>query len=356
MSGWNDRGSKVGNNIGVIIGRFQPIHMGHVSLFKKALSENLDYLYVFVGSAYSPVTFKNPFDFSQRQLMIEELYNSYIQNLVNCNTKLRIIGVDDEWNDTKWREQFDILLNLQPDLDIKNCNVFLYGHDKDATTYYLKNLFPEWILVEVGKEIDIDATTIRNEFFLNGEDGLFSLFQQNVIHATTANFLKLFIKRYSEIYKSLSEEYAYMIKMWSQYSGLKHPVTFVTVDAILQVDNQILFIRRKEMPSKGFYALPGGFVAQNETLRQSVNRVVLEKTGIDISELKESNKFEADNPNRSLRGRTISFCYHFVLPKYISKKIKTSDDKRLIYSFDIRKFANMIYEDHKLIAERALTL
>lgn len=45
-------------------------------------------------------------------------------------------------------------------------------------------------------------------------------------------------------------------------------------------DQQVLLIQRAQAPNKGGWTIPGGFVEQNETIRQAVVREVEEETGI----------------------------------------------------------------------------
>src|SRR5258708_3754774 len=49
---------------------------------------------------------------------------------------------------------------------------------------------------------------------------------------------------------------------------------------ILNQKGEIMFVKRKIAPKKGFWDLPGGFVDVGETMEQSVAREVEEETGI----------------------------------------------------------------------------
>lgn len=84
--------------VGLICGRFQPIHRGHVELIKTALKE-CDTLVIAVGSAQEYGTKKNPFDFETRkELILRSLWGVYNKNVV-------IIGVNDRKNivdDSSW--------------------------------------------------------------------------------------------------------------------------------------------------------------------------------------------------------------------------------------------------------------
>jgi len=56
--------------VGLLVGRFQPFHYGHLAAVKFAL-EKVDYLYVIVGSAQRSHERDNPFTASERISMIK---------------------------------------------------------------------------------------------------------------------------------------------------------------------------------------------------------------------------------------------------------------------------------------------
>ena len=55
-----------------------------------------------------------------------------------------------------------------------------------------------------------------------------------------------------------------------------------TVDTIIQKDSQILIVKRKNEPFRGYFALPGGFVNDGETVEDACRRETKEETSLDI--------------------------------------------------------------------------
>jgi 8-oxo-dGTP diphosphatase len=55
-----------------------------------------------------------------------------------------------------------------------------------------------------------------------------------------------------------------------------------TVDAIIQKNSQILLVKRKKEPFKGYLVLPGGFVNEGERVEDAVKREIKEETSLDI--------------------------------------------------------------------------
>lgn len=86
----------------------------------------------------------------------------------------------------------------------------------------------------------------------------------------------------------------------------------ITVDAVVFAyqaqDLQVLLIQRKNEPFKGKWALPGGFVEDNESLDTAVSRELEEETGICTTNLSQFYTF--GKPDRDPRGRAISVAYY----------------------------------------------
>ena len=91
----------------------------------------------------------------------------------------------------------------------------------------------------------------------------------------------------------------------------EYPRPAVTVDAVVLVnkdgENSILLIERKHAPYQGFYALPGGFVEEDETLEEAIARELREETNLVLNNLKQFRAYS--RPDRDPRGRTISVIF-----------------------------------------------
>lgn len=76
---------------------------------------------------------------------------------------------------------------------------------------------------------------------------------------------------------------------------------FVTVDAIIEIDNGIVVIERSNPPFG--WALPGGFLDYGESLEEAVRREAKEETDLDLTEIKQFHTYS--DPNRDPRFHTI---------------------------------------------------
>lgn len=83
----------------------------------------------------------------------------------------------------------------------------------------------------------------------------------------------------------------------------------VTVDALVVVKEQVLLIQRLKEPFQGMWALPGGFVEDDEDLTVAAARELMEETGVEIPMSSMSQFGTYGKPGRDPRGRTVSVVY-----------------------------------------------
>ena len=69
--------SNTKQKLGVIIGRFQPMHNGHVALIKKSM-ETCEKTLVLIGSTNKAVDFRNPLTVDERLDLIEEAQEGWM--------------------------------------------------------------------------------------------------------------------------------------------------------------------------------------------------------------------------------------------------------------------------------------
>ena len=83
------------------------------------------------------------------------------------------------------------------------------------------------------------------------------------------------------------------------------PRPAVTVDIVIlthESEPHVLLIRRGDEPFKGAWALPGGFLDQNETLIEAAHRELREETGVTGVELEQLGAFADRLARRASRG------------------------------------------------------
>lgn len=302
----------------VFIGRFSPLHKGHEHIIKNALQYS-DTVIVIVGSSFTPRDLRNPFTFEERAYMIQ----SYMIHAAFPRENIKVLpAVDYPYNDSKWIAQIQKIVSSCVDEDAK---IALIGHQKDETSYYL-NLFPNYDSIAIQNIDGISSTDIRENIFTNNE---ISSYVKTKVNQETFKFLEFFNN--NGIFDPLRKEYDMINQYKKAWESAPYPPTFVTVDSLVVQSGNILLVKRGAMPGKGLWALPGGFLNQNETFLEGAIRELKEETKlkVPVPVLKGSIKYSDvfDYPKRSLRGRTITKAYVFDLGMQTPlPKVKGSDD------------------------------
>ena len=129
----------------------------------------------------------------------------------------------------------------------------------------------------------------------------------------------------------------------------------ISVDAVVfgyeSETISVLLIKRKYEPFKGKWAIPGGFVLEDESLEEAVERELKEETGIEINYLEQLYTF--GNPKRDPRSRVVSIAY-FGLIRPSAFKISASTDAEEVQWFKITELPTLSF-DHETILKLAIT-
>ena len=111
-----------------------------------------------------------------------------------------------------------------------------------------------------------------------------------------------------------------------------------------------MLIKRLVEPFKWEWALPGGFVLENETLQQAAYRKLAEETSVKNAYLEQLYTFS--EVKRDPRGRTISCAYIALMPRE-NMVLKPWFDASEVKFFDVKKLPKLGF-DHKKIVEYAI--
>ena len=88
---------------GLLIGRFQPFHLGHLAALRFALSK-VDKLWIGLGSSNKPLQKNNPFSADERKEMILSSIDESMKQ------RIQIYFIPDLENHMKWIELIDTLV------------------------------------------------------------------------------------------------------------------------------------------------------------------------------------------------------------------------------------------------------
>jgi len=152
------------------------------------------------------------------------------------------------------------------------------------------------------------------------------------------------------------------------YDPRAFPPVAVTVDmVVLTVEDgllHVLLIERGAEPFEGRWALPGGFIREDETLDEAARRELTEETGTDLAPYLQQFHAYGD-PERDPRMRVVTVAYLAVVPRVgridagtdarsaalvpVEQALKASGRRRL--AFDHRTIVRQAVEEARSLLE-----
>lgn len=337
----------------VFIGRFQPVHHGHLAVINAGL-EAASHLLILTGSARRPRSVRDPFTVQERAQMIRACLTE------EQSARVQIRPLDDAmYNDPVWirnvHAQVDAAIaEAFPGRAVEELQVGLVGHSKDRSSYYL-NLFPTWGSVDVPNAKGISATTLREAYFGEGLAGVETQLRERVpgrVLDALAEFAR------TDAYAELADEQVFINRYRSQFEGLRYPVQFNTADAVVIQSGHILLVQRGARPGLGQRALPGGFIRTDEAAQDAAIRELREETRLKVPEPVLRGSISAhetfDDPHRSTRGRTFTTAFRFDLrPSAELPKVKGGDDAKDAFWLPLARVRpEEMFEDHYFIIQK----
>ena len=136
-----------------------------------------------------------------------------------------------------------------------------------------------------------------------------------------------------------------------------YPRHSLTVDCVVfgldEKNLNVLLIERAIEPFKGKWALPGGFVREDETLDDAARRELREETGVLDVYLEQLYTFgEID---RDPRERVITVAY-YALANLGDHRIKATTDARNAAWFAVSDLPKLAFDHDKIVAAALLRL
>lgn len=338
----------------VFIGRFRPLHNGHLKVIREALRVSKA-LTILVGSCGEPRSVRNPFTFEEVHTMIrasllpEEQDRVFVQALS-----------DTPYNDTLWAQDVQTRVGTAVrGLGLENAKVALVGHSKDHTSYYLR-MFPQWAAVEVDNYEGLSATPIRDFYFGTMHPSLQGWPQE--VSSQMPEAVRAFLKdfTFTPDYDALVKEYDFVNRYKDGYAVIdattgkprpKYPPIFTTVDAVVVQSAHVLLIQRKEYPGKGLWALPGGYLEAHERISSAWVRELREETKLKVPEDVLRGSLVAtdifDDPHRDPRGRMVTHAFLVALKPGELPQVRAGSDAKAVRWTPIAEIKRSeLYADH----------
>lgn len=340
----------------IYIGRFQPIHRGHVHVIRESLKLSKK-LILIVGSHDKARDIRNPFTTQERIELIKlSLTPSEFEQIII------VPQYDFTYNDDRWIASIQSSVNTVTlgSWRAGPTKIGIVGYDKDHSTYYLKK-FPQWQFIPIEPRIDLkwmNATLFREDYFTEPYSRWCTDYPET---EEAALFLLNFQK--TPVFEILKKEYDYISNYKNAWSGPYKP-TFMTVDAVVRQSGHLLLIERNSEVGNGQWALPGGYLKEGLTLEETMIEELYEETGLKVPKpvIKGSiyNKRTFDDPHRSPRGRLITEAFDIRLNESFDlPKVKGGDDAKNAFWVpfsEIEINRNKFFEDHLAIIQNIIGL
>ena len=131
----------------------------------------------------------------------------------------------------------------------------------------------------------------------------------------------------------------------------QYPRPAVTVDMVVlhrvTAGLEILLIERLNNPYAGCWALPGGFVDENEDLPDAAARELREETSLTGIALQQFGAF--GRPSRDPRGHTITVAYWGICNT--PEKAAAADDAKTLRWFPLSQLPPLAFDHAEIIAK-----
>lgn len=129
---------------------------------------------------------------------------------------------------------------------------------------------------------------------------------------------------------------------------------FVTVDNVVirKIDKsiEILLIKRLKDPFMDCWALPGGFVDENEDLEIAAKRELYEETNIKVDKIVQIGAY--GKPFRDPRSHVVSIAYYSEIDK--NTIAKAADDAKDVNWFNINNLPPTAFDHSDIINDAIL--
>ncbi len=302
--------------VGLVIGRFQPLHNGHVDLIQRAYEEN-DVVLVLVGSANELPNYKNPFPTEDRISMIEHEFPEY--------DRLHIKGLDNYPSDNEWIE--DVISRVNT-IEEDPSKVTLYTSEKDEDFYRANFLYTTKVTESAG----LNATDIRESIYNDGSKWMMKV----------SSFVEDFVDNWivSGEWKRLRDEYFLCTTSKATATSnheYSNPIEPVCHAMVIQGD-KCLLVKRGGVRGHGQWALSGGFLENTETTRAGALRELKEETALDLLTIPRAAEvaFAVEENMNGLSTRTIGFNYCYAVHPDEEINVTAGDDAQEVAWFSVK--------------------
>jgi 8-oxo-dGTP diphosphatase len=137
------------------------------------------------------------------------------------------------------------------------------------------------------------------------------------------------------------------------YDASKYERPSVTVDVVILTVRarrlEVLLVKRRHWPFAGMWAIPGGFVAPNESLEDAARRELREETGVHDVYIEQLYTF--GDPGRDPRTRVITVVYYALIraDELDKQHVHAADDAAETRWFSVHTLPELAFDHAKIL-------
>lgn len=337
------------NSVVIYVDNFQGVTSSQTQMISDVTSKG-NTLFIFIDEAHATLTHAAPLTFEQRKgLLVESIVDEQIVLDDIIILPLHVIsGVP---SDKKTRM-----------LEVVKAHIACGSGDPYTRPTWVAPTDPalckqlRWDNMQLTDEYAVESFTHILEIY-----GTHFWTRESQLTESAIAFFRVFT--FTVDYTNFKREYEQYQAYKQAWLSAPFAPIFVTVDAVVTCNDQVLLIKRGKAPGKGLWAIPGGFLNPDELIVDGIIRELEEETLItqDCNNLSQAMLKSAiegihvfDDPNRSFRGRIITHAAHINLGFRHNQppKVTAADDAAAaewVYISDLQKMLGGFYDDHRRI-------
>lgn len=289
--------------VAVVVGRFQPFHLGHLALLERALRE-APLVIVVLGSAWLARSPMHPFTWRERAAMIAAAAGARAD-------RLRFVPVRDCADEERWRAAVlrGVRAHAGTALPVRQFS------GAPALRLDRPSALPGWDAALVPRRPGVGSGALRRALLAATTRAAGLAVLRDHLPAPVLDYLHGWVEL--PWLRTLMADWQALRAEGERWAGAPRLPVRVSADAVVRVGDSVLLMRRMAPPGEGLWALPGDEPRCRERLAQAAMRALRQQTGIGVLPLSLEDALRSvavfDDPRRAWSGRAISHAHRFEL-------------------------------------------
>jgi bifunctional NMN adenylyltransferase/nudix hydrolase len=290
----------------IVVGRFQPFHLGHLSLLERAL-RSAPRVVVVLGSAWLARSPRHPFSWRERAAMIAAAAGEQA-------ARLSFVPVRDAASESRWRSAVLRAVRGQ----VGTALPVRQFAGAPSPRLDRPSALPGWEFELVPRRAGVGSGALRRALFAAPTSAAGLAVLREHLPAPVLAYLHAWVEL--PWLRALVADWQALRVEGERWAGAPRLPVRVSADAVVRSGDRVLLARRSAPPGEGLWALPGDEPRCHERLAQAAMRALREQTGIGVlpisleDALREAVVF--DDPRRAWSGRAIAHAHRFELGEH----------------------------------------